>query len=101
MDGVSGMSGTPSVSVIAGSDQSLHPAALCVLAQTKYVDPVNRSSITSSPSELMVNSGGSSLVSLHPSSRSSIGTAPPVPSVKTCLLYTSDAADERSSVDLG
>ena len=28
-------------------------------------------------------------------------TTAPVPSSRICLLYTSDAADERSSVDLG
>ena len=31
----------------------------------------------------------------------SIGKAQSVGDQKTCLLYTSDAADERSSVDLG
>ena len=29
------------------------------------------------------------------------GTRTPDPQLRSCLLYTSDAADERSSVDLG
>ena len=49
----------------------------------------------------MVNPAKSKGFSVGESFANSPIRIPSIPTLETCLLYTSDAADERSSVDLG